>query len=99
MWIAKIMRVYEEELKVICFIDDENLKTVYEVALSECKNQECALAGIYEGMTLEEVNNDDTTKVRTKALYQICKSELGEVLVYGKNHQKKICVIRKDKVV
>lgn len=101
MWIAKVQNVVEkedgsQELGIVCFIEDERLRTVYEAAMYECRNQKCALAAIYTGMSMDEVDADDATKEGTKAEYQISKGELGTIVVYGKRHRK-LCYIRENK--
>lgn len=102
MWIAKVMNVIENEdgsqaLGIVCILEDQRLKNVYEAALWECKEQECALAAIYTDMNTEDVLRDDSTKKETKALYQISKGELGAILVWGRNHCKKLHTIHKNR--
>lgn len=103
MWIAKVLNVIENEdgsqkLGITCFIESEKLRTVYEAAMMECKGRTCALAAIYTGMNMEEANGDDVTKKGTKALYQISKGSTGGIMVWGKNHRKRLHVIREGKL-
>lgn len=103
MWIAKVMNVIEnedgsQELGIVCILADQKLRNVYSAAMWECKDQKCALAAIYSDMNNEEVFRDDPTKKETKTLYQISKGELGAILVWGKNHCKKLHTIRENRV-
>lgn len=102
MWIAKVLNVIEnedgsQEFGIVCFIESEKLRTVYEAAMRECRDQKCALAAIYTGMNMEEADSDDVTKKGTKALYQISKGSLGGIIVWGKNHHKRLHTIREVK--
>ena len=101
MWIAKVLNAIEnedesQELRIVCFIESGKLRTVYEAAMRECRNQKCALAAIYVGMSMEEADSDDVTKKGTKALYQISKGSLGGIIVLGKNHHKRLHTIREE---
>lgn len=102
MWIAKVMNVIEnedgsQELGTVCILANQRLRVVYEAALWECKDQKCALAAIYTDMNAQDVLRDDPTKKETKALYQISKGELGAILVWGRNHCKKLHTIRENR--
>lgn len=102
MWISKVMSVIEnedgsQELGIVNIFADQKLRTVYESAMWECKDQKCALAAIYSDISIEEVFRDDPTKKETKALYQINKGKLGGILVWGRNHCKKLHTIRENR--
>ena len=102
MWIAKILRVIikddgTQEQEIVCFIECESLKDIYNKAMRECKDQRCALAAIYKDMNTEDVLRDDPTKGQTKAMYQILKGTFGGILLHGRNHDKRLLHVRENK--
>lgn len=101
MWIAEVLECVEDaegiqKTEIVCFIESGKLRTIYEAAMHECRDRKCALAAIYEGLSMEEVENDDSTKAGTKARYLISKGGLGGIFLWGKNHSKKLIVIREN---
>lgn len=101
MWTAKIQKVIENNdgtqgLEIVGIFESENLRNVYEFAMNECRTYKCALAAIYKDMKFEDVVKDDAAKKRTHCEYQICRGELGGILLWGRNN-KKMCEIRENK--
>lgn len=100
MWIAKVQVVETNENDeqglntVACIVSDNSFEQVYQVALTECKNQECALAAIYKDLSEEEVLKDDATKMTSLAKYLIGKGSLGNILVLRRYKPCNLCTIR-----
>ena len=86
MWKAKILEPIDkedgsQENEIICCIVGEDLKTVYNTAMRTCKKHDIALAAIYKDMSLNDVINDDPTKLITKSVYHIYKGGFGSILL------------------
>lgn len=101
MWEAKILKVIEEEdgsqeLEIVCLMEGQSLRNIYKAAMWECKDQKCALAAIYRDMSMDDVYGDDPTKGGTNSVYQINKGDLGGILLFGRNHQKRLLCIREN---
>lgn len=102
MWEAKILKVIEEEdgsqeLEIVCLMENQSLRNIYKAAMWECKDQKCALAAIYKDMSVGDVHRDDPMKRGTKAVYQISKGILGGILLWGRNHNKRLLHIRENR--
>lgn len=102
MWEAKILKVIEEEdgsqeLAIVCLMENQSLRNIYKAAMWECKDQKCALAAIYRDVSMDDVYGDDPTKRETKSVYQINKGALGGILLFGRNHNKRLLHIRENR--
>lgn len=101
IWTAKVISLAEDpegnQEECTEFIQNRSMKRVYKAALRLCRSQNTALAAFYKNLSMKEIDTDDVRKKETKAEYQLLKGSLGAILLYAKNHKKKLHTIRTDR--